>query len=187
MGTWERDRQERRLEGQELARYSPKDLTNQQDFTRDLRDIDTNETLTTLDKFRYKKQLMRAVYLAKQKEINHHLDSYENYLLARKDVEAKTITLEAQKAIMMLEQQQLDMMKEMGLEHSDEISNTLIKSGRMLTRKISEIEESDMLPDIKKMTLTSVRHVWDQTNQRILESVDTYMDELYEKERRKIR
>jgi len=86
----------------------------------------------------------------------------------------------------MLEQQQLEMMKEMGLNHSDEISDTLIKSGRMLTAKIAEIEDSEMLPEIKQMTLKSVRHVWEQTNQRILESVDTYMEELYEKERRRL-
>lgn len=187
MATWNHGKRQEETDSQALARYTPKDLTDQQDFVQDLRAIDSNETLTALDKVRYKKQLMRAVYLAKQKEINHHLDSYENYLLARKDVESKTITLEAQKAIMTLEQQQLEMMKELGLAHSEEISNTLIKSGRMLTGKIVEIEESEMLPDIKQMTLKSVRHVWDQTNQRILESVDTYMDQLYEKERRKIR
>ncbi len=187
MGTWTADG---RSEGQDevaLARYTPKDLTDAKDFTRELHAIDTNQTLTMLDKYRYKKQLMRAVFNAKQKEIAHHLDSYENYLLARKDVEAKTIALEAQKAIMRLEQEQLQMMKEIGLEHTDEISNTLVKSGNMLTAKIEEIEASAMLPEIKQMTLKNVRLVWNKTNRRITESVDTYMDELYEKERGRIR
>ncbi len=40
-----------------------------------------------------------------------------------------------------------------------------------------------MLPEIKNMTLKSVRRVWEKTNDRVLASVDTYMDELYEKER----
>ncbi|TVR90498.1 MAG: hypothetical protein EA428_08295 [Spirochaetaceae bacterium] len=166
-----------------LERYSPRDLTNDKDFAKQLREIDSNQTLTTLDKHRYRRQLMRAVFHAKQKEISHHLDSYENYLLARKDVEAKSITLEAQKAIMYLEAQQLQMMKEIGLDHSEEISSTLIRSGNMLTNKLREVEESDMLPEIKHMTLKSVRRVWEKTNDRVLASVDTYMDELYEKER----
>lgn len=183
MGGWSKDQKEQDLDGGTLERYTPKDLTNSRDFTRELRDIDTNQTLTAVDKHRYRKQLMRAVFFAKQKEISHHLDSYENYLLARKDVESKTITLEAQKAIMVLEQQQLEMMKEMGLNHSEEISDTLIKAGNLLTSKLQQIEESSMLPEIKKMTLKNVRHVWEQTNQRIMDSVDTYMDELYEKER----
>ncbi len=170
-----------------LAKYSPKDLTNTQDFSRELRAIDTDQTLTAVDKYRYRKQLMRAVFVAKQREINHHLDTYENYLLARKDVEAKTITLEAQKAIMSLEKAQLEMMKEMGLSHSEEISDTLIKAGMMLTAKLEEIERSNIQKDIKTMTLRNVRHVWDKTNARIMESVDTYMDELYEKEKHRLR
>ena len=44
-----------------------------------------------------------------------------------------------------------------------------------------------MLPEIKQMTLKNVRHVWNKTNTRIMESVDTYMDELYEKEKGRIR
>ncbi len=183
MATWNRDEKEVDLSEGALTRYSPRDLTDPRDFTRELQNIDMNPTLSQLDRMRSRKQLMRAVYMAKQKEIAHHLDSYENYLLARKDVEAKTITLEAQKAIMVLEQQQLDMMKQMGLSHSDEIAATLIKSGEMLTGRIEEIETSTMLPEIKAMTLKHVRHVWEQTSQRILESVDTYMDALYEKER----
>ena len=37
---------------------------------------------------------------------------------------------------MLLEKEQLKMMKEMGLSHSDEISNTLIKAGNMLMDKV---------------------------------------------------
>ena len=187
MGTWTHDNRPEANEDAALARYTPKDLTNARDFTRELHSIDTNQTLTALDKYRYRKQLMRSVFAAKQKEIAHHLDSYENYLLARKDVESKTITLEAQKAIQRLEQEQLQMMKEIGLAHTNEISDTLIKSGTMLTAKLDEIESSGMLPEIKQMTLTNVRHVWNKTNTRIMESVDTYMDELYEKEKGRIR
>ena len=87
----------------ELRTYSPRNITDEKDFARELQSIDSNQTLTVWDKFKYKKQLMRAVFTAKQREINGHLDSFENYLLARKDVEAKAITLEAQKAIMNLE------------------------------------------------------------------------------------
>ncbi|MGM0675392.1 MAG: hypothetical protein ACQETQ_11905, partial [Spirochaetota bacterium] len=63
----------------ELERYTPRDLTDSKDFTHELHSIDNNQTLTLMDKYRYKKQLMRAVYQAKQKEISHHLDSFENY------------------------------------------------------------------------------------------------------------
>jgi hypothetical protein len=171
----------------DISRYVPKDLTNSADFTRELNAIDSNQTMTPMDKYRYKKQLMRAVSTAKQKEINHHLESFEYYLMARKDVEAKSITLEAQKAIMALEKDQLQMMKEIGLSHSDEISTTLIKAGNMLTSKLHEIEESTMLPEIKKTTLENVRKVWEKTNKRIMESVDTYIDELYEKEQRRFK
>jgi gas vesicle protein len=87
---------------------------------------------------------------------------------------------------MELEKDQLQMMKEIGLSHSGEISDTLIKAGNMLTVKLQEIENSTMLPEIKKMTLENVRKVWDKTSNRIMESVDTYMDELYEKERRRL-
>lgn len=187
MAGWIREQSDEIVNEGALQKYTRKDLTDSRDFTRELRDIDTNPTLTTLDKIRYRKQLMRAVFMAKQKEIGHHLDSYENYLLARKDVESKTITLEAQKAIMVLEQQQLEMMKELGLNHSEEISDTLIKAGNLLTRKIEEVENSTMIPEIKAMTLKNVRHVWEQTSQRIMDSVDTYMEQLYEKERKRIR
>ena len=174
-----------RSEGHELAKFERKDLTNSKDFTRELHDIDGNQTLTLMDKYRYKKQLMRAVYTAKQQEISHHLDSFESYLMARKDVVEKSIALEAQKAITVLEKEQLEMMKELGLSHSEEISNTLIKAGNMLTAKLQEIEESSMKPEIKKMTLSHVRTVWEKTNQRIMQSVDTYIDDLYEKERKR--
>jgi hypothetical protein len=187
MATWDNEDQALSDELRALEKYSPKDLTNTREFTREVRRIDTDQTLTAMDKYRYKKQLMRAVFMAKQKEISHHLDSFENYLLARKDVEAKTITLEAQKAIMYLEKEQLQMMKDIGLSHSEEISNTLIKAGTMLTSKLEEIEESGMRPEIKTLTLKNVRHVWEKTNARIMESVDTYMDELYEKERKRLR
>jgi predicted GIY-YIG superfamily endonuclease len=182
MSTWNTEHQQG--EGEKaLERYERKDLTNSRQFTRELHAINSNQTLTVLDKYRYKKQLMRTVFIAKQQEINHHLESFENYLLARKDVEAKSITLEAQKAILVLEKQQLEMMKAMGLSHSDEISETLIAAGNMLTGKLLKVEESDMAPEIKASTIKHIRKVWEKTNNRIMESVDTYMDELYEKER----
>ncbi|MBI9100473.1 MAG: hypothetical protein JEY91_18480 [Spirochaetaceae bacterium] len=53
----------------------------------------------------------------------------------------------------------------------------------MLTDKLREVEGSTMEPDIKIMVLGNIRTVWTKTNSRILESVDTYMDELYEKEK----
>ncbi len=187
MGTWVIEDEGGGNELQPMEKYTPRDLTDSKDFSRELRNIDSNQTLTVLDKYRYKKQLMRAVFSAKQKEISHHLDSFENYLLARKDVEGKTITLEAQKAIMYLEKEQLQMMKDIGLAHSEEISNTLIKAGSMLTTKLTEIEASDMLDEIKAMTLKNVRRVWEKTSDRVMKSVDTYMDELYEKEKRRLR
>jgi hypothetical protein len=177
--------EEKREERSELTRYQPRDLTDSRDFSRELHEIDADETLTLLDKYRYKKQLMRAVYTAKQKEIRHHLDSFESYLLARKDVEEKSIALEAQKAITLLEKEQLEMMKELGLSHSEEISNTLIKAGNMLTAKLREIEESSMNPEIKKVTLGHVRTVWEKTNERIMQSVDTYIDDLYQKQKQR--
>lgn len=169
-----------------LERYSPKDLTSGKDFVKELRDIDNNQALGTLDKYKSKKQLMRAVYQAKQQEVAHHLDSFENYLMARKDVEAKSITLEAQKAIMALESEQLNMMKQMGLSHSEEISSTLISVGTMLTEKLREVERSDIEPEIKKKTMENVRSVWEKTNRRIMDSVDTYIDELYQKEKKRL-
>ena len=165
-----------------LEKYTPRDLTNQKDFARELQSIDNNQTLTIMDKYKSKKQLMRAVYTAKQDEINHHLDSFQNYLLARKDVESKTIALEAQKAIMILEKDQLQLMKDIGLSHSDEISNTLIKAGTMLTEKLKQVQEAPIEPEIKQMTMENIRTVWTKTNRRIMENVDTYMDELQERE-----
>ncbi|MFP4331353.1 MAG: hypothetical protein ACOC45_04760 [Alkalispirochaetaceae bacterium] len=182
MAGWTR---QENVEGTELTRFAPRDLTNSKDFSKVIRGIDADETLTQLDKYRYKKQLMRTVYQAKQLEIKHHLNSYENYLLARTDVEEKSIALEAQKAITLLEKEQLEMMKELGLSHSEEISNTLIKAGTMLTNKIGEIERSSMTQEIKMATLKRVERVWEKTNDRIMQSVDTYIDELYEKEKRR--
>jgi len=164
-----------------LEKYTPRDLTNQKDFARELQNIDNNQTLTIMDKYKSKKQLMRAVYTAKQDEINHHLDSFQNYLLARKDVESKTIALEAQKAIMILEKDQLQLMKDIGLSHLDEISNTLIKAGTMMTQKLLEVQDAPMEPDIKQMTMENIRTVWTKTNMRIMENVDTYMDELQQR------
>lgn len=180
MSSWSDD--DRRGSGA-MERYTPKDLTNVKDFSKEIRSIDGNQNLTVVDKYKYKRNLMRAVFQAKQQEINHHLDSYENYLRARKDVEAKTITLEAQKAIMTIEQDQLQMMKDIGLSNTDEISKTLIRAGEMLTDKLIEVEESHMADEIKQLTLKNIRKVWDKTNNRILDSVDTYMDELYERDK----
>lgn len=183
MGTWTGKSD---YETDALERYTPKDITNAKDFSREIQQIENNQALTMVDKYKYKKQLMRAVFQAKQEEVSHHLDSFENYLMARKDVEAKTIALEAQKAIMTLEREQLEVMKNLGLSHTDEISNTLIKSGTMLTGKLREVEASDMDMDIKKMIMGNIRMVWDKTNSRILENVDTYMDELYAREKARI-
>ena len=73
----------------------------------------------------------------------------------------------------------------LGLAHSEEISNTLIKAGRMPTTKLLEIESSAMLDEIKTMTLKNVRRVWEKTRDRVMKSVDTCMDELYEKGKRR--
>ncbi len=187
MDTWTSGTPSASSDEHAIERYSPKDLTNQQDFARELRAIDSDQTLTQVDKYRYKKQLMRAVFMAKQKEINHHLDSYENFLLAKKDVESKTIALEAQKAIMKLEEQQLSLMKDIGLSHTEEIADTLSRASTMLNNKLVEIAESDLMPDIKQMTLTNIRRVWERTIARVTESVDTYMDQLYQKDRTRLR
>jgi hypothetical protein len=103
--------------------------------------------------------------------------------MAKKDVEAKAITLEAQKAIMALEHQQVQMMKELGLDHSDEVSDTLIKAGNMLQSKLNEVASSSMADDLKERTIGNIRRVWDRTNDKIMTSLDSYMDELEEKER----
>ena len=182
MANWASNEKETR----DLREYSPRNLTNDKDFAKDLRNIDSNQTLTVWDKYKAKKQLMRAVFSAKQQEINHHLDSFENYLMARKDVEAKAITLEAQKAIMHLEKDQLELMKNMGLSHSEEITSTLIKAAEMLTLKLEEVRKCHILPELKRMTVSNIRKVWEKTNNRILESVDTYMQELYEREEKRI-
>lgn len=76
------------------------------------------------------------------------------------------------------------MMKDLGLDHSDEVSDTLIKAGNMLTRKLEEVQGSSMTTDIKEQTVTRIRRVWERTNQKIEDSLDSYMDELYEKERK---
>jgi hypothetical protein len=167
-----------------VAKYMPRNITNTNEFSEELRRIENNQSVGFVDKYKFKKQLMRTYFMAKQKEIDGYLDTFENYLLAKKDVEVKSITLEAQKSIMALEKEQLEVMKKMGLSHTDEISNTLIKSGNMLTEKLEEVEKSDMRDDIKKMTIDNIRSVWNKANQRILDNVDTYMDELYEKERK---
>lgn len=167
-----------------LMARGPKDITDDRNFTTELQKIDNNQALSFFDKFSAKRQLMKSVLHAKQQEINHRLDSYGNYLLAKKDVEAKAITLEAQKAIMALESQQVQMMKDLGLDHSDEVSDTLIKAGNMLQRKLDEVNGSAMSDEIKQQTLTHIRRVWDRTREKIMDSLDSYMDELYEKEKR---
>lgn len=165
-----------------LMTSGPKDIADDRNLTREIQQIEMNMALSVLDKFKAKRQLMKSVHQAKLLEINHRLDSYGNYLMAKKDVEAKAITLEAQKAIMTLERQQVQMMKDLGLDHSDEVSDTLIKAGNMLQRKLNEVVESPMSEEIKKNTLDNIRRVWDRTNSRIMDSLDSYMDELYEKE-----
>jgi len=167
-----------------LMTRGPKDITDDRNFTVELQKIDTNQALNLLDKHRARKQLMKSVLQAKQQEINHRLDSYRNYLMARKDVEAKAISLEAQKAVMALEAQQLQMMKDLGLDHSDEVSDTLIRAGEMLTRKLDEVRTSIMSDTIKDRTIDAIERVWDRTNRKIMDSLDSYMDELYEKERK---
>lgn len=168
-----------------VAKYSPKDITNKKDFSRELNEIDNNREISFFDRYSAKKQLVRTYMLAKQKEIDNYLDTYVNYLLAKKDVESKAIALEAQKAILNLEKEQREMMSEIGLSNTEEIANTLIKSGTLLTDKINEVNSSNMDIEIKKNTLKNIRSIWDKTNERIMGSVDTYIDELSDRERRK--
>jgi hypothetical protein len=170
--------------GNELMTRGPKDITDDRNFTTELQKIENNQALSFLDKFAAKRQLMKSVVQAKQMEINHRLDSYRNYLIAKKDVEAKAITLEAQKAIMALERQQVQMMKDLGLDHSDEVSETLIKAGMMLQKKLEEVAGSLMSDEIKERTVMNIQRVWDRTSEKIMDSLDSYMDELYEKEKR---
>lgn len=132
-----------------LMTRGPRDITDERNFTQEIQKIENNQALSMVDKFK-----------AKQQEINHRLDSYRNYLLARKDVEAKAITLEAQKAIMALESQQVQMMKDLGLDHSDEVSDTLIKAGTMLTRKLEEVSSSVMTDAIKQRTIDNIGRLW---------------------------
>jgi hypothetical protein len=166
-----------------LMASGPKDITDDRNFTTELQKIQNNQALGFVDKFSARRQLMKSVLQAKQQEINYRLDSYNNYLMAKKDVEAKAITLEAQKAIMALEHQQVQMMKELGLDHSDEVSDTLIKAGNMLQSKLNEVASSSMADDLKERTIGNIRRVWDRTNDKIMTSLDSYMDELEEKER----
>ena len=92
MAGWAKQYEHSKDEHSKLARYAPKDLTNRQDFTRELHNIESDQTLTSLD-----------------------------------------------------------------------------TAGRMLTAKLEEVENSEMLPDIKKLTFRNVKQVWDKTNARILE------------------
>ena len=165
-----------------LMTQGPRDIADDRNLTREIQQIEMNQALNIVDKFKAKRQLMKSVLRAKQQEINHRLDSYGNYLMAKKDVEAKAITLEAQKAIMTLERQQVQLMKDLGLDHSDEVSDTLIKAGNMLQQKMDEVRVSTMSDEIKQVTLSNIRRVWDRTNNRIMDSLDSYMDELYQKE-----
>ena len=64
---------------------------------------------------------------------------------------------------MQLEQDQLEMMKQIGLTHSNEVGNTLLQAGHMLTAKMREIESADLLPEITQQTLSNVRRVWEPT------------------------
>ncbi len=161
-----------------LMARGPKDITDDRNFTMEIQKIENNQALSLLAKFNAKRQLMKSVLQAKKQEISYRLDSYRNYLMAKKDVEAKAITLEAQKAIMALESQQVQMMKDLGLDHSDEVSDTLIKAGTMLTRKLEEVSSSVMTDTIKR--------VWNRTNEKIMNSLDSYMDELYEREQKRL-
>ena len=164
----------------------PKDITDDRNFTMEIQKIENNQALSLLAKFNAKRQLMKSVLQAKKQEISYRLDSYRNYLMAKKDVEAKAITLEAQKAIMALESQQVQMMKDLGLDHSDEVSDTLIKAGTMLTRKLEEVSSSVMTDTIKRRTIDNIERVWNRTNEKIMNSLDSYMDELYEREQKRL-
>jgi hypothetical protein len=42
-----------------------------------------------------------------------------------------------------------------------------------------------MKDDIKKMTLDHVRRVWEKTNERTMQSVETHIDDFYEKEKKR--
>lgn len=166
-----------------IDKYMPRDLSDQREISLQLSRVDNDQSLSLLDRWNFKKQLVRAYMQAKQQDISHQLETYENFLLARKDVEAKAIAQQAQNAIMHLEKQHIEMMAQVGLSNSEDISNTLIDAGRRLTKKLEEIADSDMTPEIKKMTTENVRKIWEKTNNRIMESVNTYIDELHDREK----
>ena len=50
-----------------------------------------------------------------------------------------------------------------------------------MTQKLLEVQDAPMEPDIKQMTMENIRTVWTKTNMRIMENVDTYMDELQQR------
>jgi hypothetical protein len=104
-----------RTETEALARYTAKDITNSKDLGKELSQIERDQSLNFVDKYKQKKQLVRTALIAKQ---------------------------------------QLDLMKSLGLSHSDEIAATLIRSGELLTSKIREVNASDMEEDIKKNIYT---------------------------------
>jgi hypothetical protein len=165
--------------------YKATNIVNPKDFSNELRNIENNQSLSFFDRAKAKKQLINTYLAAKQKEIDGHLDTFEKFLLAKKDVETKAITQEAQKAIMKIENENLKVMQDLGLSQAVEMAGTLIKSGTMLTEKLKEVKKSTMTPEIKKITMDQIREIWNKTNTRIRDSVDTYMTELTEKERNK--
>ncbi len=54
--------------------------------------------------------------------------------------------------------------------------------GLLFTLIFLEVQNAPIEPEIKQMTMENIRTVWTKTNMRIMENVDTYMDELQQKE-----
>mgnify|MGYP003563560871 CR=1 FL=1 len=168
-----------------LDRYSPQNITDNKDLARQLREIEMNPGLGIVAKINAKRTLFKGVTQAKQMELHHHLESYENYLMARKDVEAKAISQEATRAILMLEMQYIQIMDSLGLEQNERLMDSLKKSGEMFTRKLEELSESDMLPELKVGIQQDYQAIYDKAKARIMASLDDYMNELSSKEGRR--
>lgn len=186
MSNWSKNSSEEREALVEVNKnWAPKKITDQEDLQRSLQDIEMNQAMNVVDKMKAKRQLFKSVFEAKQMELRHNMESYRNYLLARRDVEAKAITLEASKAITIIEGQFFTMMDEIGLVQDSKHMDTLRKAGEMYTTKLSELDDSPMLPQLKVQLQKQYQDIYDKTVARINGSLDEYIDELRRRDGRR--
>ena len=147
-----------------------------------IKEIRNNNDLSVLDKRKLIKQIVRGFHEARGDEIEQTIDLYYKTLIARKDVAEKSITLDAQKDLSQLDQEHTKVLGQMGIQIHGAISDLFNELGEITTKKLKELMEREINDDLREILYEGIMNSFRKTYKKIEDGLDTYIEELKEKE-----